>query len=110
MGAAVWVLGGIAAVIGLAVGYWWGDAERQKLEEEVAAKDEAVRDHEVIARDKEQALAEKLREAEEKAHELTEQLRTAQESPKASKKKSSPVRKTPAKKVAKGTADRPDAS
>jgi hypothetical protein len=110
MGVVVWVLGGVAAVVGLAVGYWWGDAERQKLQEEVAAKDEAVRDREVVARDKEQALAEKLREAEEKAHELAEQLRTAQESQEASPKKRSPGRKTAAKKVAKGTADKSDAS
>ena len=50
MGAAVWVLGGIAAVIGLAVGYWWAMLKDRSWKREVAAKDEAVRDHEVIAR------------------------------------------------------------
>lgn len=110
MGVPFWVLGGIAAVVGLALGYWWGDGERRKLQEKVAAQDEAAHNQEVSARDKEQELTEKLREAVEKSQELAEQLKTAHESPKATQKKRSPVRKTTAKKVAKGTAEKSDAS
>ena len=107
MGVPVWLLGSGAGLIGLALGFWWGEAEREKLRKSLAAQDEAEQEREAVIERKEQALAEKAREAERKAQKLAEQLQTLCEQEKADHQEPISSPKKAPKKVAKGAKTKP---
>jgi outer membrane protein TolC len=102
MGVPVWLLGGGAGIIGVALGFWSGEAERERLRKAVAAREKAVQEREAALEKMEQALAEKERETEQRARELSEQLHAVQQPEKAVRQKRASVHRKVQKKLAKG--------
>jgi len=109
MGIPLWLLGGGAAIIGLALGYWWGEGEREKLREKIAVQEKAAKERHAMG-GKEHALPEEVREIEENAPKLTEQQPAVQEPTEAAPKKRAPARTKRPKQVAKGSETKPDQS